>query len=326
MVTARPGTAPPPEAAPLRPLPALVPGDTVALFSPSSHAGREGEAPLHAARALLEGLGLRPLPLAEHQPRHLYLAGTDAERAQAFQALYCDPAIKALFATRGGYGAARMLPHLDPARIAAAPPKPVVGMSDVVALFACLHAVAGVGALHGPCLAAPGFQSSPEQAANLDSLRAWLFQPPLGEARPCTLLHAGAGGPVAGRLVGGNLAVLASLLGTPWALETNGCLLFLEDVNEPPYRIDRYLTQFRQAGRLDGVAGVVFGHLQNCDTDPPGLLHDVLRDLFADAPYPVATGLVAGHGPHNRTLPLGRRAELAWEAPRAGSPATLTIG
>jgi len=328
MVTAPRPTAPSAAgSAPLAMPPALAPGDTVALFSPSSHSGRDGARHLQAAHAILTGWRLRPLVLPEPQPRHLYLAGTDAERAEAFQALYCDPAVKGLFATRGGYGAARMLPHLDAARIAAAAPKPVVGMSDVVALFGFLQAATGVGTLHGSCLAAPSFHASPEQAENLADQHMWLFEPPASAAIPCQLLQAAPQGTVAeGRLVGGNLAVLASQLGTPWALETEGCMLFLEEVNEKPYRVDRYLTQLRQAGRLDSVAGVVFGHMQNCDSEPPGLLHDVLRDLFRDAPYPVAINLPAGHGPRNRTLPLGRRATLTWEARRDGSPATLTIG
>jgi muramoyltetrapeptide carboxypeptidase len=312
-------------AAPALP-PPLAAGDAVALFSPSSHARRDDEPLLAAARAILSGWELAPLPLSGPPRRHLYLAGSDAERAAEFQRLYCDPTVKALFATRGGYGAARMLPHLDAARIAAAPPKAVVGMSDVVALFAWLRAAAGLATVHGPCLAAPSLHRSAHREENLAHLRGHLFEPARTERLPCRLLHAGRGGaPVRAPLVGGNLAVLASLLGTPWALETDGCLLFLEDVNEPPYRIDRLLTQLRQAGRLDGVAGVVFGHLQNCDGDPPGLLADVLRDLFHAAPYPVVTGLEAGHGDRNRTLPLGGAAELDWSAAAADGPATLTL-
>ncbi len=307
--------------------PPLARGDAVALFSPSSHSGRNGSASFEHAQAILRGWGLEPRALPDAQPRHLYLAGTDARRAEEFQRLYCDPAIAALFATRGGYGAARMLPHLDAARIAAAPPKAVVGMSDVVALFAYLDAVAGVGAVHGPCLAASGSTGSPHEAENLSDLQALLFQPGRPTAHPCTVLHSGAGAREAtGRLVGGGLAVLASLCGTPWALRTEGCILFLEDVNEKPYRVDRYLTQFRAAGRLDGVAAVVFGHLQDCDSEPPGLLADVLRDLFGNAAYPVATGLLAGHGARNRALPLGRLARLQWDGTGAGAPAMLTLG
>jgi muramoyltetrapeptide carboxypeptidase len=326
MVTARAAS---PGAAGSRPLaqpPALAPGDAVALFSPSSHLGRKGPPHLDDAQAILSGWGLAPRPLPQPQRRHLYLAGTDEERAAEFQSLYCDPGVKALFATRGGYGAARMLPLLDAARIAAAPPKVVVGMSDVVALLAYLYAVAGVGACHGPCLAAPSFHASPQRAENLADLHALLFQPPQPATHACRVLRVPGGrGPVRGRLVGGNLAVLASLLGTPWALETAGCILFLEDVNEQPYRVDRYLTQFRTAGRLDGVAGIVFGHMQDCDLEPPGLLADVLRDLFRDAPYPVLVGLAAGHGDRNRALPLGRMAELSWDAPQDDAPAALRL-
>jgi muramoyltetrapeptide carboxypeptidase len=311
--------------------PPLAPGDGVALFSPSSHSGRDGAAQFEHAQAILESWGLRPRALPAEQARHLYLAGSDAERAAEFQRLYCDAGIKGLFATRGGYGAARMLPHLDGTRIAAAGPKAVVGMSDVVALFAYLDTVAGVGAVHGPCLAAPGSVSSPQEAENLRDLQELLFRPESPATHPCALLHSGTGarrqggGTAAGRLVGGNLAVLTSLLGTPWALETEGCLLFLEDVNEQPYRIDRLLTQLRQAGRLDGVAGVIFGHLRDCDSEPPGLLRDVLRDVFRAAPYPVATGLVAGHGERNRALPLGRLARLAWDAEGEGAAARLVL-
>lgn len=327
MVTPPAAISQAPEAAPLRMGPGLSPGDTVALFSPSSHSGRDGETHLSAAREILTGWGLNLEPHAEAQARHLYLAGTDAQRAEDFQRLYCDPDIKALFATRGGYGAARMLPHLDGGRIGAAAPKAVVGMSDVVALFAYLHTVAGVGSYHGPCLAAPASYGSPYQAQNLADLHALLFDPATTPAYPCTLLHAGAGGaaPVQGRLVGGNLAVLAAGMGTPWALDTAGSILFLEEINEAPYRIDRYVTQLRESGRLSDVSAVVLGHLQGCDGEPPGLLGDVLRDLFADAPYPVAMGLPAGHGAHNRTLPLGRTARLQCTAAETESPATLQV-
>lgn len=328
MVTARPVLHPGAAEArpPLRAPPALRPGDTVALFSPSSHEGSEPSTRLLEARALLERWRLRPLPLPDPAPRHLYLAGTDEQRADRFQQLYCDPAVKALFATRGGYGAARMLPHLDAARLRAAEPKAVVGMSDVVALFAYLHAVAGVGALHGPCLAAPLAQASPHVAENLAELRAFLFDSQLRATYPCRLLHAPvSAGPVSGALLGGNLAVLTAALGTPWSLDTRGAIVFFEEVNEAPYRIDRCLTQFRQAGLLDQVAGVVFGHMTRCEGEPPGLLEAVLRDLFRNAPYPVAVGLPAGHDGRNRTLPLGRMAGLSFAASHDGAEGTLQV-
>jgi muramoyltetrapeptide carboxypeptidase len=280
---------------------------------------------VHEALAVLEGWGLRPRPLPAEGPRHLYLAGTDAQRAGQFQALYGDPEIKALFATRGGYGAARMLPLLDAAAIAAAPPKAVVGMSDVVALFAYLHAVAGVGAIHGPCLAAPGTLHSPQREANLADLRSLLFGGAPPPALPCRVLRPGPREDAAGPVLGGNLAVLAACLGTPWAPDTRGAILFFEEVREAPYRIDRYLTQFRLAGWLAAPAAVVFGQMHECDGDPPGLLEEVLADLFRDAPFPVLTGLEAGHGARNHSLPLGRSARLCGAGGAKGGEALLAF-
>ncbi len=128
-----------------------------------------------------------------------------------------------------------------------------------------------------------------------------------------------------GRLAGGCLAVLAASVGTPWAPDTDGALLFVEDVDEAPYRIDRYLTQLRQGGHFEGLRGIAFGHLRDCDGHPPGLLAQVLRDLFRDAPFPVATGVQAGHGALNLTLPLGRPAALTLDDGLVGGAGTLQV-
>ncbi|MDH5750991.1 MAG: LD-carboxypeptidase [Deltaproteobacteria bacterium] len=291
--------------------PPLCRGDRVAIFSPSSHSGKNPAEYLSQARELLTDWGLVPEPLEDPERRHLYLAGTDAERAETFQRLYMDPGIKALFAARGGYGAARMIPLLDGDKLAAAPPCWVVGMSDVTALFAYLGRL-GTGTMHGPCLAAPAHNESPHKEENQEFLRQALFDPQMREEHTCGLLHRPPGTPdtLRGPLVGGCLSVLASGMGTPWELESRGAVMLLEDVDEAPYRIDRYITQLRQAGAFQGVAAVVFGHLKNCDGSPPGLLAQVLRDLFSGAPFPVLTGLQAGHGEINRALPLGREVEL----------------
>ena len=284
----------------------------MAFFSPSSHGSSAYGERMEKARAALEGMGLRVPSVPEEQARHLYLAGGDRERAEEFESLYCDPSIQALFATRGGYGTARMLPWLDAGRIAAAPPKAVVGMSDVAALFAFLQREAGMGAVHGPCLAAPGAMDSPFVEENLADLKAILFEPLRPLSYPCRPLTGGPSPePARGRLVGGALSVLAAGMGSPWALDCRGAILFLEEINEAPYRMDRFLTQLRQAGRFEGLAGLVFGQLIDCDGKRPGLLQNVLQDLFAEAPFPVAIGLEAGHGERNRTLPLGRLAELS---------------
>ncbi len=324
---AAPRTEPDTTVQPYRGWRELKAGDRVALFAPSSHQGRAPTDYLARARDILTGWGLRPDALPA-QRRHLYLAGTDAERAEEFERLYLDPDVRALFCTRGGYGSARILPLLDRARIAAAPPKPVIGFSDVTSLFMWLHWVAGIRVVHGPCLAAPSALESPEAERNLEALRSLLFDPEPHPSYPVRLIHRPvyphgtfgrmAGSPVEGgikgRLVGGCLAVVVTSLGTPWALDTEGAILFLEDTDEAPYRIDRMLTHLRAAGRFDRLRGLVFGHLQRCDGDPPGLLEEVLRDLFRDASFPVAMGLTAGHGNPNRPLLLGSMARLDFDA------------
>lgn len=297
---------------PMRQPAPLQAGDHVALFSPSSHQGRHPpEYAAHAA-AILEGWGLR-VRAEPPLEKHLYLAGSDAARAAQFERLYTDPAIKALFCTRGGYGAARMLALLHPHAIVSAPPKWVVGFSDVTSLFCFLHAQAGLVTLHAPCLAAPGAMTSPHREQNLAALRAALFGAPAPEGYSARWLHRPAAVPaaVSGRLVGGCLAVLVTTLGTPWAVDTRDAILFLEDTDEAPYRVDRMLTHLRNAGKLSHVRAVVFGHLQRCDGDPPGLLDEVLADLFRDAPFPVAAGVPCGHGDPNLPLALGAEYELA---------------
>ena len=303
----------------LRHPPVLAAGDSVAFISPSSHQGDAAADLRREAAAILAGWGLRVVNADEPETQHLYFAADDARRAAQFESLYCDPAVKALFFTRGGYGAARMLPLLDGPKLAAAPEKLVVGFSDATALFAWLHTVAGVSVLHGPCVAAAGFLGAPPEAAELEALRRALFEP---GHRPAFSVNALPGAAartreVEGVVLGGSLAVLVTVLGTPWEPDTRGAILFLEDVNEAPYRIDRMLTHLRTAGKFEGLGGIVFGHFRDCDGDPPGLLDEVLRDLFRKAPFPVATGLPAGHGTPNLALPLGRKARLT--LPRAGS-------
>ena len=297
----------------LRRPPALREGDAVALISPSSHQGDSAAHMPKAAAKTLEAWGLQVINAGEPEARHLYLAGSDSHRAAQFQRYYCDPEIKGLFFTRGGYGAARILPLLQREKIAAAAPKAVVGFSDATALFAYLHAVAGISVIHGPCLAAPALARTPPQQTELDALRQALFRPqdmPAFDLQFLPQAHRPAEA-VSGPLLGGSLAVLVTTLGTPWEIDTRGALLFLEDVNEAPYRIDRMLTHLRTAGKFEALGGIVLGQFTDCDEDPPGLLREVWLDLFAEAPFPVVTGLPAGHGAPNLALPLGQHVQLA---------------
>ena len=295
-------------------------GDLVALISPSSHLGDTAEAQLSEARDILTGWGLQVASLRDVEPRHLYFAGKDSERAEQFQNAYLDPEIKALFFTRGGYGAARILPLLDTDAITKAPPKPVVGFSDATAIFTWLDQVADVSALHAPCLAAPSLLNSETRVDDLEALRRALFEPDEYPEFPIRALdpRKETTAEVEGILAGGCLAVVVTSLGTPWEIETEGRILFLEDIGEAPYRLDRMLAHLRSSGKLKDVAGVVFGHLTHCDSDPPGLLEEVLQDFFSGDKFPVAAGLPAGHGSPNRALWLGQRVRFQLAADGTG--------
>jgi len=237
--------------------------------------------------------------------RQGYFAGGDARRLAELRAALLDPEIDAIVCARGGYGATRLLPSLDPAEVAHAN-KTVVGFSDVTALHA-LWARAGVRSLHAPMVASLGSAS--------DSLRErWIaaLEDP-GKPGCWSLERIDRGGetPAEGRLVGGNLAVLAALNGTPYAPPLEGAVLFLEDVGERPYRVDRMLTALRQSGWFETVAGIVLGAFTEGGPGPDGVtVEEVFAEHFADSPVPVLAGFPAGHIEVNEPLPLGGRAVI----------------
>jgi muramoyltetrapeptide carboxypeptidase len=236
-----------------------------------------------------------------------YLAGTDRERVTDLHDMFRDPEVKAIVTARGGYGSGRLLPLIDPA-VAHAHPKIFVGHSDLTYLLNDLVQRAELVAFHGPMIT--GFQKQAEATENLLALlsgdRVGWHQSAEAVVQP---------GMAEGVLVGGSLSVLVAMLGTPYALDTRDRVLFLEDVNEKPYRIDRMLTQLRQAGVLDGVAGVIFGEMDGCvaAANERVPVRDVIAEAFAAASYPVAFGLSSGHGRGTFTLPLGIRVRLAGE-------------
>lgn len=264
-------------------------------------------------------MGLR-VRLGRHvTARAGYLAGGDAERAADLMDMFRDPAVRAIFCVRGGYGSSRLLPEMDFAVIRENP-KILVGFSDITSLLLALHTMAGLVTFHGPMLAgdpATGWTEFTE-----DWLRRALFAPmPLGlltglpGAPPPVTIHGGRAG---GALAGGNLSLVAASLGTPYQPDTRGKILFLEEVGEAPYRIDRMLTQLRNAGVFDGVAGILVGECVGCGTaaappdsglEPPPV-EAVLRDRLGGLGVPVLYGLAVGHGRHLATLPLGVRAVL----------------
>lgn len=279
-------------------------GDVVGVVSP---AAAVDESSLNSGVGMLERAGLRVRLAAAATQKSGYLAGSDQQRVADLHDMFRDGEVKAVIAARGGYGSGRLLPLFDPG-VARQHPKIFVGHSDLTFLLNDLVQRAELVTFHGPMVA--GLQTRPQAAAFLLAMlsgdRTGWQQAAQAVVRP---------GNAEGLLVGGCLSVVVATLGTPYATDTRGRLLFLEEVNEKPFRIDRMLTQLRQAGVLDGVAGVIFGEMSGCvaaDNERVSV-RDVIAEAFTDARYPVIFGLPSGHGDGTLTLPLGLHARLAGE-------------
>ncbi len=247
-----------------------------------------------------------------------YLAGTDWERADDLNTMFASDDIRAIFAVRGGWGGARLLPLID-WNIVRANPKLLIGYSDTTALHLALARRAGFPTLHAPNAASRWSQQSWESlwriafAGGTPILGGQQVEDESGRsARTVT------GGRARGKLLGGNLTVLSTLMGTPWLPDFDGAILFLEDVNEEEYRIDRMLQQLRLAGILDRVSGVVFGQCTKCSSDDPDYdgftLDDLFDRYFGSLGVPVFTGANVGHVSNQLTLPVGVEVEIDADA------------
>jgi muramoyltetrapeptide carboxypeptidase len=284
---------------------ALPPGGTVGVCAPSGPVElRCLEAGIARVRAA--GHEVRCAPALE--ARAGYLAGSDAERREGLLALIRDPDVHAVVCARGGYGLSRILGDLDPDELRAAR-KPVVGYSDATALLLFLRRRAGLASVHGPMLERPDLSREADRRlwATLRGEPAAL-EPLAGEPL--------AAGRARGPLVGGSLKMLVTSLGTPWELDSAGAVLFLEEINEQPYAIDRMLVQLRDAGKLEAAAGVAVGQLVGCESEryPETPARRVFEDLLPGAvPGPVVIGLPFGHVADHRALGFGVTAELDGE-------------
>ncbi|PBC86110.1 MULTISPECIES: LD-carboxypeptidase [unclassified Streptomyces] len=286
--------------------PRLRPGDRVAVVAPSGPLTPER---LDRGLDVLRGWDLDPVAAPHARDTHptlRYLAAADEERARDLQEAWCDPAVKAVFAARGGYGAQRMVDLLDWDAVRAAAPKPLVGFSDVTVLHEAFAVRAGVSTLHGPAVAGEVFL---KDDATREHLRRTLFAPETVRTLASPTARPLVPGRARGVTLGGCLTMLATEVGTPRARRgAAGGLLLLEDIGEPPYRLDRALTQLLRAGWLDGVAGIVLGSWAGCG--PYDRVREVLRDRLGGLGVPVAEEFGFGHGDSALTLPLGVPAEL----------------
>jgi muramoyltetrapeptide carboxypeptidase len=273
--------------------PALRGGDAVAVVSPSSAVPTDR---LEAGLAVLASWGLRPVEGDHARAVHGHLAGTDAQRLADLNAAFRDPAVRAVWATRGGYGLTRIVDRLDWAALAA-DPKLVVGFSDVTALLVAAWQRIGLRTLHGQFVARLHLLTGPAR----ERLRRAVFGDPTvaDEQIPGVVVAGTAGGVTRldGPLVGGNLAVLASLAGTSDQLRAGGCVVLFEEVDEAPYRVDRFLTQLRGSGALDGAVGVVVARPVRCQA--PGVrtasFDEVVRERLGGLGVPVLIDLPLGH-------------------------------
>jgi muramoyltetrapeptide carboxypeptidase len=257
---------------------------------------------------------LRALGYAPQSADHIltrgphYFAGTPEMRLRDLHHAFADDEVRAIFSTRGGYGSNYLLDALDLDLIAESA-KPFIGYSDLTALQLWLLDQIELPAFHGPMVAA---DFSREGGVHLPSLQAALWGQPysVGAEEGMRTLHPGR---ARGTLYGGCLSILVALIGTPYEPQTEGKLLFLEDLNARPYQIDRMLWQLRQAGKLDGVKGIVFGEMLDCNSPgaAPELLEEVILRVFEDFQGPIAIGLRSGHvSRSNVTLTFGVEAEL----------------
>jgi muramoyltetrapeptide carboxypeptidase len=288
---------------------ALRPGDLIGVAAPG---GPVDEDRLQRGVAELERLGFAVRVAEGTLARRGFTAGPKAARLAALQALFADPDVGAIVCARGGAGIVQLMPKLDPEAFRAQP-KLLVGYSDATLLH-LLMARAGLSSVYGPMVARE--LADGEKAYD----RASLWHALTGEGDPYASgpdeLRALREGAAEGILRGGCLSLLAAAAGTPWALVTAGepTILFVEDVDEKPYRVDRMLRQLRAAGAFDGVRGVVFGDMKGCapGIDEDYALEDVLLEALDGLHVPVALGLSSGHavGP-NVALPFGVHARLA---------------
>jgi muramoyltetrapeptide carboxypeptidase len=293
----------------MKPLP---PGGTIGVAAPAS--------PYDARSEILRGVewwesqGYK-VKLAEHVfARDDYVAGDAGERAADLEALFADPDVDVVQALQGGYGSAQAIPHLD-LDVIAANPKPFVGFSDITALHVAIRQRTGMPTIYGNGLIGVGDRECTEFTR--ERLLAVLRDGALGEVPPDPddpYLRAIRGGKVTAPLVGGCLWLLIQTMGTPWEIDLDGAIFFFEDVKAPPYYIDGFLTQLRQAGKLDKVEGVAVGEMKDCDWGDlrpssdwarSRSLEDVLEEHLEPLGVPVLYRLPLGHGKHLAALPLG---------------------
>lgn len=284
-------------------------GDTIGVIAPASPVIRKE---LYRGITFFEEMGLY-VKLGKHIDQECgYLAGTDQERLADMHAMFADPSVKAIFCARGGYGTGRMAAEIDYDLIRKHP-KIFWGYSDITYLHTAIRQTTGLVTFHGPMVASDIAKADfAELSANL--FEQLFFPTKLCYSEAVSPLQVFVPGEATGELVGGNLSLLVSTLGTPHEIDTEGKLLLLEDIGEEPYRVDAMLNQLKLAGKLCHVAGMIIGDfaLPTPKTEKPSLsLDQVFQHYFAELNCPVMSGFKIGHCTPNFSVPLGVKATFS---------------
>lgn len=302
--------------------PRLKPGDVVGVITPSTPATNPDR--LALVERTIKHFGLQVKWGKHIGKKSGYFGNPVQERLDDLHAMFRDPEVKGVFPIQGGYGTPQLLDGIDYDLIRRNP-KVFTGYSDITALHLAIHKRTGLVTFHGPNVFSTltDYTQKHFRKAVFDAapVGAVTNPPESNSLRPKYLLRTIRPGKATGRLVGGNLTLISTTMGTPFEIDTRGAILFLEDIGEEPYRIDRMLTQLRLAGKLDQAAGIIFGDCVGCtpnDYKPfvaAGFsLGEVLDSILGSVKVPVLSGLTIGHVEDQLTLPMGVMATLDAEA------------
>jgi muramoyltetrapeptide carboxypeptidase len=295
--------------------PRLKPGDKVGLITPGSFIP---DRTLEKAIANIRNLGFEVV-LGKHiRAKRGYIAGTDQQRLDDLHTAFANPDIRAVWCARGGYGCTRLLPDIE-YELIAKNPKALIGYSDITALHLAIHQQTGLVTFHGPVAGSDftPYTASHVKAVLMDGAAPHVIQmlSDHGDVKNPDLYKSQVlrPGRVKGPLSGGNLSLLAAMAGTGFGLNATGKLIFMEDIDEKPYRVDRMLTQLRQSANLDQAAAFALGVFAGCVPEPGDeslTLAETVADRLSDLGRPAVYGLTFGHIANQCTLPMGIQAEL----------------
>ncbi|SMO69236.1 S66 peptidase family protein [Fodinibius sediminis] len=290
---------------------ALSRGDTIGLISPAGIIGDDTDYDKIVER--IQQLGYKTKEGANARRKYGYLAGTDEQRAADLNAMFADPSVDAVMPFRGGWGCNRILDLIN-YELIQKHPKILVGFSDITSLLLAIQAKTGLTTFHGPVAKVVWTTFTKRHFHKLlgSSALTTLRRRSLHVSKEYDRLNIIRPGQARGRLLGGNLSVLTAMIGSDYLPEWEGSILFLEDVGEDVYRIDRMLTQLKLSGILDRISALVFGQCTACDiSDEHGFtLREILDQHIKPLQIPAFSGALFGHIDHMGTLPVGISAEL----------------